>query len=294
MRVFVTGATGFIGSATVRELLDNGHQVLGLARSDAAAAALVAAGAEVHRGSLEDLDSLRAGAAATDGVVHTGYVHAFPDFAGSAKTDGLAIDAMGDVLAGSDRPFVVATGIAVLESGCTATEDETAPAAGHRVSESAALRFVDRGVRAAAIRLPPTVHGEGDQGLVPRLIQIARDQGVAAYPGDGANRWAAVHRLDAARLFLLALEQAPAGARYNAIGDDGVPVRDIAEVMGRHLGLPVTSVPVEQATDHFGWLGSFFAADLPASGVLTRQRMGWEPVQPGLIADLDMGHYFKS
>jgi len=293
MRVFVTGASGFIGSAVVRELIGAGHQVVGLARSDAAAAALAAAGAHVHPGDLEDLDSLRAGAQASDGVIHLAFVHDFSHYAQAAQTDRRAIEVLGEELAGSDRPFVVASGIAVLSPGRVVTEDDAASPESPRASEQAALAFTARGVRVAVLRLPPTVHGEGDHGFVSRLIDIARDRGVSAYPGDGSNRWPAVHRLDAAHLFKLALEQAPTGAVLHAVAEEGVPVRDIGDVIGRHLKLPVTSVPVDEAASHFGWLGIFFALDVPASSALTQQRFDWHPVQPALIADLEKGHYFN-
>jgi len=298
MRVFVTGATGFIGSAVVRELLDAGHQVTGLARSDQAAASLAAAGAEVQRGSLEDLDSLRGGAAASDGVIHTAYIHDFSennDAPAYARIDGRAIAVIGEELAGSGRPLVVAAGLPVPPPGRLTTEDDAAPEnpAYPRVSEGAALSLAGRGVRAAALRLPPTVHGEGDHGFVPALIGIARARGLSAYVGDGSNRWAAVHRLDAARLFRLALETSPAGARLNAVGDEGVPFRDIAGVIGKHLDLPVTALSPEEAAGHFGLFAGFASIDVPASSALTRERFGWQPTHPGLIADLDEGHYFK-
>jgi nucleoside-diphosphate-sugar epimerase len=298
MRVFVTGATGFIGSAVVRELIDAGHQVTGLARSDEAAASLTAAGARVHRGSLEDLESLRGGAAAADGVIHTAYIHDFSennDAAAYARTDKHAIEAMGEALAGSGRPLVVAAGL-VVTPGRLATEEDDAPAnpAYPRVSEPVALSFAGRGVRACVVRLAPTVHGEGDHGFVPALIGIARAKGLAAYVGDGANRWAAVHRLDAARLFRLALEEAPAGTRLHGVGDEGVPFRAIAEVIGRHLDLPVTSMSREEAEGHFGLFALFASMDVPASSALTQQRSGWHPAHPGLIADLGEGHYFKA
>ncbi len=298
MRVFVTGASGFIGSAVVRELLEAGHEVLGLARSDESAASLRGTGVEVHRGALDDLDSLRSGAAASDGVIHTAYNHEFTDFAAAAEQDRRAIEAMGEALAGSDRPLVITSGTAGLAPGHLATE-ETVPdrgsvSAARYASEAAAVSFAASGVRASVVRFPPTVHGRGDHGFVPRLIAIARSKGVSAYPGDGSNRWAAVHRLDAARLFRLAVEAAPAGARLHGIGDEGVPVRDIAEVIGRHLNLPVTAISPEDAAGHFGFLGPIFALDCPASSALTRERMGWEPTHPGLIADLEEGHYFEA
>jgi nucleoside-diphosphate-sugar epimerase len=298
MRVFVTGATGFIGSAIVRELLETGHNVTGLARSDQAAANLAAAGAEVHRGSLTDLDSLRAGAATADGVIHTAYIHDFSptgDPAGAARTDGRAIEALGETLAGSGKPLIVASGTALLAPGRPATEEDKMPddTPHPRVSEQVVLQFAGRGVRVSAMRLPPSVHGQGDHGFVPALIGIARAKGLAAYVGDGSNRWAAVHRLDAARLFRLALESAPAGARLHAVGDEGVPFRDIAEVIGRHLSLPVTGISRAEADAHFGGFVLFASTDVPASSVITQQRYGWRPAQPGLIADLDAGHYFN-
>jgi nucleoside-diphosphate-sugar epimerase len=299
MKVFVTGATGFIGSATVRELIEAGHQVLGLARSDAAEAMLAAVGAEVHRGALDDLDSLRSGAAAADGVIHTAFIHDFSDFARACETDQRAIETLGVVLAGSDRPLVVASGTPALLPGHLVTEEDTAdlnaPGAARlpRRSEETALSFSSQGVRASVVRLPRSVHGEGDHGFVPTLISIARAKGVSAYPGDGSSRWPAVHRKDAAHLFRLALESAPTGSRLHAVGDEGVPVRQIAGVIGRRLGVPVVALPVEQAGDHFGFLGPIFSLDCPASSALTQQRLGWHPVQPGLLADLDQEYYFQ-
>jgi nucleoside-diphosphate-sugar epimerase len=297
MRVFVTGATGFIGSAVVRELIDAGHQVTGLARSDQAAESVRAARAEVHRGSLDDLDSLRSGAAASEGVIHTAYIHDFTptgDPRAAAEKDGRAIDAIGEALAGSGRPLVVATGNLVIP-GRVPTEDDVAPAdAPHpRISEPVALGLADRGVRVSVVRMPPSVHGEGDHAFVPALIGIARAKGLAAYVGDGSNRWAAVHRLDAARAFRLGLEAAPAGSRLHAIGDEGVPFRDLTEVIGRHLGLPVRAISPEEAAGHFGVFAMFASLDAPGSSALTQERFGWHPVQPGLVADLEQGHYFK-
>jgi nucleoside-diphosphate-sugar epimerase len=297
MRVFVTGATGFIGSAVVRELIDAGHQVTGLARSDQGAEAVRAAGAGVHRGSIEDLDSLRAGAVASEGVIHTAYIHDFTpsgDPRAAAEKDGRAIEALGDALAGSGRPLVVASGNLVIP-GRVPTEDDVAPhdAPHPRISEPAALGLADRGVRVSVVRMPPSVHGEGDHAFIPALIGIARAKGLAAYVGDGSNRWAAVHRFDAAHLFRLGLEAAPAGTRLHAIGDEGVPFRDITEVIGRHLGVPVTAISPDEAGEHFGLFAMFASLDAPGSSALTQERFGWRPLQPGLIADLEEGHYFK-
>lgn len=303
MRFFVTGATGFIGSAVVRELLAAGHQVLGLARSDAAAASLTSIGAEVHRGTLDDIDSLRSAAAVSDGVIHTAFINqavrgGYAAFVEAGQIERRAIEALGTALAGSDRPLVVASGTAFLSSGRLVTEEDTPeanPAAARvpRNPEATALSMTSRGVRASVVRLPPSVHGEGDHGFVPTLIDIARAKGVSAYPGDGVNRWPSVHRLDAAHLFRLALENAPAGSRLHAVADEGIAVRDIAGVIGRHLNVPVVTLPVEEASDHFGWIGNFFSMDCPASSALTQQRLGWQPVQPSLLADIDQGHYFN-
>lgn len=296
MRVFVTGATGFIGSAVVRELLGAGHDVLGLARSDQGAAAVAAAGAAVHRGDLEDLDSLRRGAASSDGVIHTAFNHDFrvsrPD---ASKADRRAVEAMAEVLRGSDRPLVITSGTGTRAPGQLATEDtppSTDPTGRHAV-EDALFTFVGQGVRAAVVRFPPTVHGAGDHGFVPMLINIARQKGVSAFPGDGTNRWPAVHRLDAAHLFRLAVEAAPAGSRLHGVGEEGIPVREIATAIGRNLGIPVRSLSPQQSTEHFGFLGAFFALDCPASSAATQKLLGWRPLQPGLIADLDAGHYFQ-
>lgn len=298
MRVFVTGASGFIGSAVVTELIDAGHQVLGLARSDTSAAAIDAAGAEVHRGSLEDLDSLRAGAAATDGVIHTAYIHDFSQMEKAAQTELSAIDALGAALEGSGRPLVITTGTALVKPGEVVTEQDSidpGPGAHPRAGvEQKGLALVARGVRVSIVRPGPSVHGEGDHGFVLILVEIARAKGVSAYIGDGSNRWPAVHRLDAARLYRLALENAQAGSVFHAIADEGIPTREIAGVIGRHLSVPVVSVSAEEAGEHFGWIGAFFAIDAPASSALTQERLGWQPTHPGLIEDLEEGHYFEA
>lgn len=291
MRVFVTGASGWIGSAVVPELIGAGHQVLGLARSDSSAAAIAAAGAEVLRGDLDDLDTLRAGATSSDGVIHLAFIHDFTRFEDSVSADARAIETMGAALEGSGKPLVIASGTPALPGRVATERGEPAPggpSAGRAANAQAALDMAARGVRSSVVGLPRTVHGQGDHGFIARLIGIARDKGISGYVGDGSSRWPAVHVLDAAHLFRLAAEQAPAGSRLHAVGDEGVPVRDIAEVIGSHLNLPTASVPAED----FGWLGQILAVDQPASSALTRELLGWRPVQPGLIEDLDKGHYF--
>lgn len=294
MRVFITGATGFVGSAIVQELINAGHQVLGLARSDAGAAAIAAAGAEVHRGDLEDLESLRSGAAAADGVIHCGFIHDFARFAEVCEIDRRAIEALGAALAGSGHPLIVTSGTAAaFTPGRLATEDDAPNSPMPRVSEEAAASAAAQGVRVSVMRLPQ-VHDPLKQGLITYLIAVAREKGVSAYVGDGQNRWPAVHRLDAARLYRLALEKGSAGARYNAVAEEGVPLREIAESIGRGLKMPVVSKSPEEAGEHFGWLGMFVGADIPASSALTQERLGWRPTGARLISDLDHARDFES
>jgi nucleoside-diphosphate-sugar epimerase len=296
MRVFVTGATGFIGSAIVRELIAAGHKVSGLARSDAAAGFLAAAGAEVHRGSLEDLDSLRSGAAAADGVIHTAFIHDFSQYEANAEIDRRAVEALAGALEGSRKPFVSTSGTMLLAPGRVGTEDDAAlpasPAGPRAASEAAVLAAADRGVRSSVVRLPPSVHGDGDHGFLPALIAIAREKGVSAYAGDGLNRWPAVHRLDAARLYRLALEKGLAGAMFHGVADEGVPIRAIAGVIGRRLDVPIVAMSPEEAAGHFGWLARVLSVDNPTSSALTRERLGWSPVRPALLLDLDQAPYF--
>lgn len=295
MRVFLTGATGFIGSAIANELKSAGHQVLGLARSDAAVATLTSRGIEAHRGDLTDVESLVAGARACDGVIHTAFVHDFSNLAASVKTDRTAIEAMLGALEGSGKPFVAASGTALLSPGQLATED-LPPSSGGAVHGRAETEAVvtgagNRGVRASVVRLPPTVHGAGDHGFVPMLIGVAREKGLAAYVGDGENRWPAVHRLDAAHLLCLAFEKGVAGSRYHAIAEGGVPMRSIAETIGAALEVPVRGLTGDEVAQQFGWMAMFVGLDNPASSAITREALGWQPDGPELLADM-REHYF--
>ena len=294
MRVFLTGATGFVGSAVTKELISAGHQVLGLTRSDKGARALADAGAEAHHGDLENLDSLRRGAESTDGTIHCGFIHDFSDFARSCEVDRRAIETMGAVLEGSGKPFLNSTGVAGLSPGRLSTEEDMADSGRYvrALSEEATLALAGRGVRAMSIRLSPSTHGDGDYGFVPMLAHVAQEKGVSAYLGDGANRWPGVHRSDAARLYRLALEKGEAGARFHAVADEGVPTRAIAEAIGRSLKLPVKSIPVEQTGEHFGWMGFFYGLDAASSSAWTQQTLGWRPTGPGLLADIDRPEYY--
>ncbi|HLY33597.1 MAG TPA: SDR family oxidoreductase [Jatrophihabitantaceae bacterium] len=296
MRVFVTGASGWIGSAAITDLVAAGHEVVGLARSDEAAATVSSLGAEVYRGTLEDLDGLRAAAKESDGVVHLGYIHDFSRMDDAAATDRLVIETLGDVLAGTDRPLVVASGVMGLGIGRVVTERDATDVSSHPRSANAvaALALASRGVRSSVVRFAPTVHGAGDHGFAARLVAIARERGVSGYIDEGANHWPAVHRLDAGKLVSLALDSAPAGAVLHGIAEEGVPTRAIAEAIGRGLGLPVISVPWAEAVEHFDWLARFFALDCRASNDLTRELLGWHPTHAGLIEDLDRGAYFQS
>lgn len=292
MKVFVTGASGFIGSAVVKELLTAGHEVTGLARSDESARSITNGGAQVLKGDLDNLDILKTGALTADGVIHTAFIHDFSQYAKAAQTDKTAIETIGEVLKGTNKPFVVTGGILGLpKTNGFVTEADAAPGT-PRASESTAISLAEAGVNASVIRLPPSVHDKGDKGFIPFIINIARKNGVSAYVGNGDNRWPAVHRLDAAHLFRLALEKAAKGQRYNAIGDEGIPVRELAEVIGQHLQLPVVSIDPDKATDHFEWMGRFITFDNPATSFKTREQLGWQPKHIGLIEDMQR-HYFE-
>jgi nucleoside-diphosphate-sugar epimerase len=295
MRVFVTGSTGFIGSAIVPELIKAGHQVLGLTRSDAGAQSLIAAGAEVHRGDLEDLESLRSGAAASDAVIHTAFIHDWSRFKEVCEIDRRAIETLGDALAGTNRPLIVTSGIGALAPGCVATEDMEVVSnpAMPRVSEATGLAQVSRGVNVSVVRLPQ-VHDTVKQGLITYAVQLAREKGVSAYVGDGSNRWSAAHVNDVAHLYRLALEKHEAGSRYHAVSEEGVSMREIAEVIGKGLKVPVVSLSQEEAQAHFGWQAIFAGLDMPASSAQTRKKLGWNPTGATLLTDLENMRYSKS
>ncbi|MFD6342062.1 SDR family oxidoreductase [Streptomyces sp. NPDC060131] len=298
MHVFVTGASGWIGSATVDELLAAGHKVTGLARSDTSAASLDAKGAQVRRGDLDDLDSIREGAATADAVIHLANKHDFDNPAVSDRAERAAVRAIGDVLTGSGRPFLLASGVAGAAQGRVMTEDDRSPFHGPESlrggSENLALEYVDRGVHTVSLRFAPTVHGDGDHGFIAALVAIAREKGVAGYVGDGANHWPAVHRSDAARVTRLGLEKAPAGTLLHVVSEEGVPTREIAEAIGRGLGVPVASIAPQDSEKHFGWIGRFFASDILVSSARTQELLGWAPSGPSLLQDLDAGSYFRA
>ena len=295
MHDFVTGASGWIGSATVDELLAAGHQVTGLARSDASAAALQAKGVRVRRGDLDDLDSLRAGADDAGAVIHLANKHDWSNPAASSAAERAAVQTIGDALAGTGRPFLFASGVAGLTPGRPAAESDPSPAHGpdspRGGSENLAFEFVERGVQSVSLRFSPTVHGVGDHGFIAVIAGIARQKGVSGYPGEGGNRWAAVHRSDAAKLVALGLQKAPAGARLHAVAEQGIPTREIAEAIGRAFDLPVASIAADDVAEHFGWIGTFFAMDLQAMSSTTRKLLGWTPTGATLIDDLDTGAY---
>jgi len=296
MRVFVTGATGFVGSAVVQELLSAGHEVLGLARSDASARLLLEAGAEVHRGDLEDLDSLKRGAAITDGIIHTGFIHDFTRYKEMCAVDRRAIETLGEAIKGTDKPLLVTSGTALLPEGKLGTEnDKRDPNTPNpRETEQAADALAALGIRVAVVRLPPSVHGEGDHGFVPILINLARQKGVSVYENEGANLWPAVHRLDAAKVYRLTLERnAEPGTRFHAVAEEGIAFKDIATIIGNRLNLPVESKSTEEATAHFDWFSHFAAFDNPTSSKQTQEQLGWSFNQPGLIEDIDNAYYFS-
>lgn len=296
LHVFVTGATGWVGAAVVRELRDAGHEVTGLARDPQKAEALAETGARVLHATLDDLDALRAAASAADAVIHTAFSHDFSRFAESARQDQRAIEALGSALEGSDRPLIVTSGVALVAPGRVATEADVPSSAPSfpRRSEATARALAERGVRTATVRLAPSVHGAGDHGFIPILVATARRTGLSAYIGDGLNRWPGVHRQDAARLYRLALEQGTTEPAYHAVADEGVPFRAIAEVIGRRLGLPVQSLDEPRGREHFGWFTEFVRADMPASSARTRARLGWNPTGPNLLSDIDQPGYYAA
>jgi nucleoside-diphosphate-sugar epimerase len=298
MHVFVTGASGWIGSATVDELLDAGYEVTGLARSDASATALEAKGATALRGDLDDLDSLRAGSDDADAVIHLANKHDWANPAESNRAERAAVETIGDVLAGSNRPFLLASGVAGITPGRPSTENDRVPWSGpdspRGGAENLALDYVEKGVKSISLRFAPTVHGDGDHGVIALIVAAARSKGVSGYVGDGSTGWAAVHRSDAARMVRLGLEKAPAGALLHAVGEGSVSNKAIAEAIGRGLNLPTASIAPEKAKEHFGFIGTFFAMDLASSSTLTQQLLGWTPTGPTLLADLESGSYFRS
>lgn len=297
MRIFVTGASGFVGSAVVKELISTGHEVIGLARSETAAKSLITAGAQIHRGNLEDLESLRNGAAIADGVIHTAFNHDFSNFKNNCEIDRRVIEALGSELAGSDRPLIITSAIGILPQGHLATE-ETVPVLGptahfRAASEEAADLAGKSGARVSVVRLAPTVHGKGDHNFIPTLIRIAKEKGVSAYIAEGNNCWTAVHRLDVARLYRLVLEKSAAGGRYHAVAEEGIPFREIADAIGLRLNIPVVSITPEEAAGHFGWFAHFAAMDIPASSQRTRDQLAWQPTGPGLIQDISLPYCFE-
>lgn len=297
MRIFVTGATGFVGTAVVKELINAGHEVVGLARSDEAAKSLISGGVQVHKGDLNDLKSLQIGAANADGIIHTAFNHDFSKFRGNCETDRRVIELFGTILAGSERPLIVTSAIGILPQGHLVTE-ETVPASGpgadlRAASEEVAIATAKKGVRSSVIRLAPTVHGEGDHNFIPTLIRLAKEKGISAYIGEGNNRWPAVHRLDAANLFRLVLENGVAGSRYHAVSEKGITFREIASVIGHQLNIPIVSIAPDEAENHFGWFARFALMDIPASSQLTMEQLAWNPTHHGLIQDLSLSHYFK-